>query len=137
MTGILVYQALSRQIDQRLATGWATPATQLFAAALELSPGQGLDLDQLVAWLDDLGYRERGRARGAGEFAVESHPVTLIEQDGVYRGRTVRVRFDRDTGGTELVSAIAIPPEGRVERLARRSSRPSIRATAANAASPR
>ena len=118
MTGILVYQALSRQIDQRLAAGWAAPATRLFAAALELSPGQGLDLDQLVAWLDDLGYRERGRARGAGEFAVESHAVTLIEQDGVYRGRTVRVRFDRGTGGTDQVSAIEIPPEGRAERLA-------------------
>ena len=61
-----MYQALSRQIDERLATGWTLPATRLFAAALELSPGLALHRDTLVDWLNDLGYTQRDRARGAG-----------------------------------------------------------------------
>ena len=114
----LTYRALSRQIDERLAIGWTLPATQLFAVALELSPGLALTRDELVGWLNDLGYTQRDRARGVGEFAVESHAITLIERYGAQRGRTLRVRFDRDTSGTEQVSAIEIPPGGRIERVA-------------------
>ena len=117
VTGTVLYQALSRQIDERLATGWTLPATRLFAAALELSPGLALHRDTLVDWLNDLGYTQRDRARGAGEFAVESRAITLVEQDGPRRGRTLRVRFDRDPSGTDQVSAIEIPPGGRTERL--------------------
>ena len=114
--GTVIYQALSRQIDERLATGWARPSTQLFAAALELSPGLPLDQDELVGWLNDLGYTERGRAHGTGQFAVEGVAVTLVEQDGAQRGRTVRIEFDRDTG-TERVSSLAVPPEGHLDTL--------------------
>ena len=117
VTGTLFYRALSRQIDERLATGWTSTPTRLFAATLELSPGLAVDRDELAGWLNDLGYTERDRARGTGEFAVESHAITLIEQHGAHRGRTVRVRFGRETSGTEQVSAIEIPPAGRAERL--------------------
>ena len=79
VTGTVLYQALSRQIDERLATGWTLPATRLFAAALEFSPGLALNRDTLVDWLNDLGYTQRERARGAGEFAVESRAITLVE----------------------------------------------------------
>jgi penicillin-binding protein 1B len=118
LAGVLVYAALSRQIDERLASGWSPPPTRLFAAALELSRGWALDRDELVGWLDDLGYTERNRARGAGEFAVERHAITLIERDGATRGRTVRVRFGQDTAGTTRVLAIEIPPAGGTDRLA-------------------
>ena len=121
VAGTLFHRALSRQIDERLATGWAPPPTQLFAAELELSAGLTLDRDELVRWLDDLGYTERDQARGVGEFTVESHAITLIEQDGAARGRTVRVRFSRDTGDTPHVSAIEIPPTGHAERVALRA----------------
>ena len=115
-TGIVFYRALAAQIDDRLGTGWAAPATQLFAAALELSPGLALNQDELVDWLNDLGYTERRRARGAGQFAVEGPVVTLVEQDGARRGRTVRVEFAHDAD-IERVSVLAIPPDGRLERL--------------------
>ena len=114
----LAYQALSRQIDERLATGWTPPATQLFAAALELTVGLALNRDALAEWLNDLGYTERDRALGAGEFTVESHAITLVEHDGPQRGRTLRVTFDAAPGRTEQVATIEIPPGGRTERLA-------------------
>ena len=116
--GTLCYQALSRQLDERLASGWTLPPAQVFAAALELSPGLALDRDELVRWLNDLGYAERDRARSAGEFTVGRDAITLIELDGAARGRTVRVSFGRDTGGTGHVSTIDVPPAGRADRLA-------------------
>ena len=118
MTGTLVYHALSRQIDERLAAGWTPPPAQLFAAELELSAGLALDRDELARWLNDLGYLERDRARGVGEFTVESHAITLITLDGAERGRTVRVTFSGDTGDTQHVLAIEIPPAGHAERMA-------------------
>ena len=117
MAGTLVYQALARQIDARLATGWTPPPTELFAAELELSTGLALDRNGLVRWLNDLGYTERDRARGVGEFSVEDHTITLIELDGAARGRTVRVAFSGHTGNTSRVSAIEIPPAGHVDRM--------------------
>ena len=115
--GTLFYQALARQIDERLASGWTPPPAQVFAAELELSPGLALDRDGLVRWLNDLGYTERDRARSAGEFTVERPAITLVELDGAERGRTVRVRFSLDAGGTGHVSAIEIPPARLVDRL--------------------
>lgn len=114
----LLYRTLSSQIDDRLAIGWTPPPTRLFAAELGLSPGLALARDELVGWLDDLGYGERDRARGTGEFAVKDDSITLIELHGAQRGRTVRVTFDRDTDGMEHVAAIEIPPAGHAERLA-------------------
>ena len=113
----VVYRVLARQIDERLATGWTPPATRLFAAALELSEGLALYRDELAGWLNDLGYTERDRARGAGEFAVEGHAITLVEQNGPQRGRTLRVTFGPAPDGAEQVSAIEIPPGQRTERL--------------------
>ena len=118
VAGSLFYRALSRQIDERLATGWTAPPTRLFAAELELSAGLALDCEELGRWLNDLGYTQRNRARGVGEFTVENHAITLIELDGVARGRTVRVTFSRGTGDTTHVSAIEIPPAGHAERMA-------------------
>ena len=117
MTGTVFYRVLSRQIDEQLATGWMSTPTRLFAATLELSPGLAMERDELVVWLNDLGYAQRDLARGTGEFAVESQAISLVEQHGAQRGRTVRVRFGRDTSGTQQVSAIEIPPAGRAERL--------------------
>ena len=117
LAGTLVYQALSRQIDDRLGAGWAPVSTRLFAAALELSPGLALNREALVVWLNDLGYTQRDQARGAGEFAVDSHAVTLIEKEGPQHGRTLRVVFGTDTGDAERVSAVEVPPGGYSERL--------------------
>jgi penicillin-binding protein 1B len=117
-TATLLYQTLSRQIDERLAAGWTPPITRLFATPLELSRGLALDSDELVRWLDDLGYTQRDRARGAGEFDADSRAITLIELAGAKRGRTVRVRFGVDTSGTKRVVGIDVPPAGSIDRLA-------------------
>ena len=116
--GILLYRTLSRQIDERLARGWTRPPVTLFAAGHELVPGLGLDRDELVAWLDDLGYTRRDRARSTGEFSIEPDAVTLIELHGTQRGRTVRVRLGPTDDDATRVAAIEIPPTGRVDRLA-------------------
>ena len=116
-TGAFLVQAFSRQIDERLSSGWAPPSTQLFAAPLELTPGLALDRDGLGQWLNDLGYTQRDRARAAGEFSVEPDAVTLRQLHGPLRGRTARVRFGRRTDGGRGVTAIELPPAGAAERL--------------------
>ena len=60
----------SRQTDNRLAASWTPPPTWLFASVLQLSLRLALDRDELVGWLNDLGYPKRNLARGAGEYAV-------------------------------------------------------------------
>jgi len=115
--GTLLYWALARQIDDRLAAGWSPPPTRLFAVPLELARGMALDRAELAVWLDDLGYTERDRARGAGEFSLEDHAVTLIELTGATHGRTLRVRFGSDPGNTVRVQAIEIPPAGDTDRV--------------------
>ena len=116
-TGALGYHLLSRQIEERLAGGWTQAPVRLFAAELALAPGLAEDRDELVRWLNDLGYTARDRARGAGEFAVAADTVTLVERDGVERGRTVRIRFSQGDGGAGHVSAIDVPPNGQTDRV--------------------
>lgn len=116
--GARTYRTLSDQIDAHLATGWTPAATEVFAASLEIAPGMALSRHDLAGWLDELAYRERTRARGSGEFSVEPNAITLIEQQGANRGRTVRVVFEGSPAWPDRVEAIEIPPHGRVPNLA-------------------
>ena len=116
--GIIVYLLLVQRIDDRLTLGWTRAPATLYAAEFELFTGQALDRDGLAAWLDELGYAQRDRARTAGDFKVEADAVTLVELHGADRGRVARVSFDRtnDTGAS--VSRIEIPKTGETRRLA-------------------
>ncbi len=111
------HRSLSAQLDAHLATDWTPAANELFAADLTITPGLRLDRHDLAEWLATLAYRERDRARGSGEFAIEPNAITLIEHQGPYAGRTVRVVFEPDPDGRDHVAAIEVPPSGYTETL--------------------
>lgn len=125
---VQTHRALAAQLDAHLATDWTPAATDVLAAELAISPGLVLDRHDLPEWLDKLAYRERDQARGAGEFAVDPHAITLIEQQGAHAGRTVRVVFERDPEGRDHVAAIEIPPDGHSDTLRLGPPRLSARA---------
>ena len=112
LVSVRTHRTLSAQLDAHLATDWTPAANEVFAADLEIAPGLVLNRDDLAEWLDKLAYRERDRARGSGEFAVDPDAITLIERQGAYEGRTVRVVFEPDPDGRDHVAAIEIPPNG-------------------------
>ena len=111
----LVYRALSRQLDARLAAGLTPSAAMVFGAPLEILPGLGLDRTGLAGRLDELGFARRDQARRAGEYAVGPGAVTLIPREGPQAGRVARVRFAAAGGGH--VAAIEVPPGRRADRL--------------------
>jgi penicillin-binding protein 1B len=117
LVGARTYRTLSDQIDAHLAAGWTPAATEVFAASLEITPGMVLSRRDLARWLDELAYRERERTRGSGEFSVQPNAITLIERQGTYRGRTVRVLFEGEAAPLDRVAAIEIPPDGWVASL--------------------
>jgi len=113
----LAYRSLSRQLDERLVQGWATPATIVLAAPVELAPGRVFSRDDLVTSLRDLGYLERDRPRQAGEYSLEPDAMTLIQQHGPERGRTIKVRFVHLATNAAQIARIEVPPDGQIDRL--------------------
>ena len=124
----VLWPLLHNQIPDRPAGGrgadgkvvpslWKAYVTinELFAADLTIPPGLRLDRHDLAEWLARLAYRERDRARGSGEFAIEPNAITLIEHQGAFAGRTVRVVFEPDPDGRDHVAAIEVPPSGYTE----------------------
>ena len=115
--GTLAYRTLSRQLDDHLAGGWAPAPAELFASDVEIWQGMLLDPAELARLLDELGYVRRNQARGAGEFAVVTDAVTLLEQRGTRRGRTVVVRLALDAADETHVASIEVPPATTIDRL--------------------
>ena len=72
---------LDREVRSRFAGArWALPA-QVYAAPLELYPGQSLDADTLKHELERLGYRSVAEPDGPGTFAM-THDQALINSRG-------------------------------------------------------
>lgn len=69
--GFSIYlTSLDKEIRARFAGArWALPA-QVYAAPLELYPGQALDSVTLKHELERLGYREQAEPQGPGTFAI-------------------------------------------------------------------
>ena len=71
IVGFAIYLThLDKEIRTRFAGArWTLPA-QVYAAPLELYPGQSLDADSLKHELVRLGYREQPQPQGPGTFAI-------------------------------------------------------------------
>ena len=103
------YVSFARLLDARLHGERATVFPQVFARPLELRRGQSLTEAQLVDRLNDLGYAQRTTFEKPGEFVVGSGEVTIIPRGAEFKGRSVRVVFQRP------------PPPGARARAARDS----------------
>ena len=109
------YVTFSRLLDERLAGERDRTMPRVWARPFELRAGQALTGAELVERLNDLGYAQRPRAEGPGEFSVQRDVVSLIARGGQWHSRTVRVSFAAPA--VAKASVAAQPGGGRVQAL--------------------
>jgi penicillin-binding protein 1B len=128
------YVQFARLLDARLHGERATVFPQVFARPLELRRGQSLTVGQLVDRLNDLGYAQRTMFEKPGEFVIGAGDVTIMPRGAEFKGRSVRVIFQRPTPARPAAPArrgakpAPPPPVDRVLAL-ERDSRPTERLT--------
>ncbi len=117
------YVQLSRVVDARLARGPERPQPRVFARPFELRVGQALTVTELAERLNDLGYAQRSKAEGPGEFAVDLRAVSLCARGGILNGRTIRVLFSATPARASArpqpprVEQLEVPGKGRVDSV--------------------
>lgn len=87
------YVSFARLIDARLHGERDRVLPQVLARPLQLRRGQSLTDRQLVEQLNDLGYTERPRVAGPGEFAIGDGSVAIAPRGPGLTGQIVRVVF--------------------------------------------
>ena len=111
------YVSFSRILDERLDDERDRTMPRVWARPFELRAGQSISEAELVDRLNDLGYAERPRAEGPGEFSVQPEVVSLIARGGQWHSRTVRVVFAAPAAVAKASTAApgAPRPAGRIE----------------------
>ena len=129
------YVSFARLLDARLHGERATVFPQVFARPLELRRGQSLTEAQLVDRLNDLGYAQRTMFEKPGEFVIGSGDVTIMPRGAEFKGRSVRVVFQRPAAAPAKTPARRparpAPPAPAADRVLalERDSRPTERLT--------
>src|SRR5262252_8250177 len=71
LVGTVFWVKYARLIDSKLG-GEQRPVPRIFARPYTLHPGSALSPTQLVQRLNDVGYAERPKVEGPGEFLVQA-----------------------------------------------------------------
>jgi penicillin-binding protein 1B len=87
------YVTFSRMIDARLHGELQRTDPRIFARPFTVRRGQRLTEAQMIDRLNDLGYAQRPRAEGPGEFAIGRDALAVIPRAGDRSGQTVRFMF--------------------------------------------
>jgi penicillin-binding protein 1B len=90
------YVTLSRLVDARLSAGLVRIQPRIFARPFVLRRGQALTTQELIERLNDLGYTQRPRVEGPGEFAVGQSAVAIMVRGGAWNAQIVRAIFRRE-----------------------------------------
>ena len=85
------YISFSRLVDERLHGERERTLPRVYARPLVLWRGQALSRQDLVARLNDLGYAQRERSEGPGEFALERDAITIKPRSSDVGDAIVRV----------------------------------------------
>jgi penicillin-binding protein 1B len=93
------YVHFARLINARLEGGRDRTPPQVFGRPFVLRQGQALTSEELVDRLNDLGYAQRARLDGPGEFVVGDATVMLTSRGGASPGRRIRVVFSAARAG--------------------------------------
>ena len=107
---VYYYVIFGRLIDARLHGERDTVLPRVYARPLELRRGQSMTDRQLIDRLNDLGYAQRTAAERPGEFAVGQGAVVLMPRAAGYKGRPVRVVFQRERASDVRPAARRPPP---------------------------
>ena len=100
LVGSVYWVKYARLIDSKLG-GEQRPIPRIFARPYTLHPGSALSPAQLVQRLNDVGYAERPKVEGPGEFLVQGtsvvvgiRPAAPTAQD---KPQIVKIDFSRGT----------------------------------------
>jgi len=94
------WNKVAHQIDARLA-GEAKPIPRIYGRPFDIYPGRGLSPLELVQRLNDVGYAQRPKVEGPGEFSLAANSVVIVTRPAdKVPSKTVRVEF---TGGASPV----------------------------------
>jgi penicillin-binding protein 1B len=87
------YYSYAGLIEQRLHGERERTVPRVYARPVELRQGQLLSQPDLVARLNDLGYAQRARLEGPGEFTITRSVVALMPRTGRFAGKAIEVTF--------------------------------------------
>jgi penicillin-binding protein 1B len=109
------YIKYSRMIDARLSGRVLQNTTQIFSAPERISDGQSWTLDELVMYMQRVGYRADDSANSLGQYTVDGNTVTIRPSKLSYfgEGNGISVQFSGKVvrsirplaGGADLGSA--------------------------------
>jgi len=109
------YIKYSRMIDARLSGRVLQNTTQIFSAPERISDGQAWSLDDLVMYMQRVGYRADDSENSPGQYTVEGNTVTIRPSKLSYfgEGNGITVQFSGKVvhsirplaGGADLGSA--------------------------------
>ncbi|MEW6321414.1 MAG: PBP1A family penicillin-binding protein [Acidobacteriota bacterium] len=112
------YIQFSNVIESRLHGERDRVIPRVFARPLSIRVGQAVTPVELVARLNDVGYAERPRAEGPGEFAVDGTAIVFVPRDGAHAGRTVRIAYPTPPPPAKgRAQARPIQPPSRIARI--------------------
>ncbi|MFP5378291.1 MAG: PBP1A family penicillin-binding protein [Vicinamibacteria bacterium] len=111
------YPSFAAVIDERLAGERDRVIPRVFARPLSLHAGQHLTEAGLLQQLNDVGYVQRPRPGGSGEFTAEPGGFVIVPRGGDHAGQVVRVRFEAPGVAARRVSTAADAPAPVPERV--------------------
>ena len=106
------YVTFGRLIDAQLHGERQRVFPRIFARPLELRLGQAMTEGQLIDRLNDIGYTEKATVSKPGEFALDNGKVSIVPRAAEFRGRTVKVSFQKPAPPVQK-AARAKPPARR------------------------
>src|SRR5262249_14889720 len=97
LVGSVFWVKYAKLIDSKLG-GEQRPVPRIFSRPYTLRTGSALSPTQLVQRLNDVGYAERPKVEGPGEFLVQVNSITVgIRPTGQEKPQVVKIDFSRGT----------------------------------------
>ena len=93
------YGRLSLVVEARLAGERVRVIPRVYGRPLSLRVGLTLSETDVVQRLNDLGYAQRERTSGPGEFALGPRAITVVPRTGDFAGQTLRAEWTAGRGG--------------------------------------
>jgi penicillin-binding protein 1B len=93
------YGRLSLVVEARLAGERVRAIPRVYGRPLSLRVGLTLSETDVVQRLNDLGYAQRERAAGPGEFALSPRAVTFVPRTGDFAGQALRAEWAAPAAG--------------------------------------
>ena len=116
LVGSFYWIKYGKLIDAKLG-GEQRPIPRIFGRPYTLQPGSAISPTQFVQRLNDVGYAERPKVEGPGEFNVQGNSVTVgIRPAGQAKPQTVKVDFSKSAA--PVVTKLTVVGGGTTDSVA-------------------